>query len=1060
VSTHTTLAVCSALCGLMLTAGSAVAGDSDIREGLPPAAFEFIDDDPVTSKVYIVQLREPAAASAFAMQHAAVSGKISAPQAFDKNSNFVRSYTQKLANEQQAVLAKAGPGTEQIYSYRYSLNGFAARMSPAQAQRLGSLPEVAEVWEDEIRPLTTNHSAEFLGLFDNEAGLRGKPGLDGDGIVIGVIDSGIAPEHPALRDTREAPQPKLCSSTWGKTSLLGRWLCRRFRRLPDIVFFNPPEDWNGSCQAGPEFEASLCNNKLIGARYFFDGAQNSGPIDDGEIFSARDVDGHGTHTATTAAGNRVDASIFGSFIGRVEGMAPRARIAAYKACWLRPGATRSSCNTSDLALAIDTAVADGVDIINYSVGNSLREVTAPDDLALMAAAKAGVLTIVAAGNEGPGFATVGSPAGAPWVMTAAASSRDGEHSLEALRVSSPASLAGRYAVREANFTAALADNDPIEEDLVLVDDEDDTLPGGAGGTTFDACSAIANSSEVNGKIAYLQRGGCSFLVKLQNARDAGAAAALVFNVAGDPIVMTTDTSSTVDIPALMIGQADGNRILDEINAGETVRVVLDKGLLLAVSDDGNVMGSFSSRGPAPIQDILKPDVTAPGINILAGFTPDAINSVKGENFAYLTGTSMATPHVTGVAALLRQAHPDWSPAAIKSALMTTAYQEVTQPDGETPAIPFDMGAGHIQPNSALDPGLVYDAGDDDYDAFACAIRSPAVSQARCDELRAGGMSLDPSDMNQPSIAVARLANTQTVVRRVTNVSEDAANYTAVVVAPAGITTSVSPQSLSLSAGETASFEVTYTYQSGAMNSWRFGSLTWESEDYSVRSVLAVRPVSLTAPAEVASFGGTGSLTFPVEFGYNGSYNARVHGMERASGFRGSVAQDPDKTFDRRDVGNGAFVHSFLVPADQLYLRFALFDELTDGNDDLDMYVYFCPEGSSFCSRIGESGNETSREQFNLVLPGAGTYQVYVHGFATDDVSGGPGAVYDLLAWQLGINEDVGNMTVTAPTVVSAGTTETVQVDWNNLASGTVHLGAISHNTPTGLVSITVIAIQN
>ncbi len=1056
----TFFAVCVALYGCLLTASNAAGSNNKLREGPPPSAFEFADEDATSSKVYIVQLAEPAAASLYARPPVAVSGKLSTPQSFDKNNSAVRSYTQKLASAQQAVLAKAGPGTEHIYSYRYSLNGFAARMNPAQASKLRSLPEVTHVWEDEIRPLTTNYSAEFLGLFNSETGLRGKPGLDGDGIVIGVIDSGIAPEHPALQDTREAPRPRVCKSTWGESSLLGRWLCRRFRRMDDVVYFEPPEDWNGICQAGPQFEDTLCNNKLIGARYFSDGAQNAGPIDDGEIFSARDVDGHGTHTATTAAGNRVDASIFGSFIGRVEGMAPRARIAVYKACWLRPGATRSSCNTSDLALAIDTAVADGVDIINYSVGNSLRETTAPDDLALMAATKAGVLTIVAAGNEGPNFATLGSPAGAPWVITAAASSRDGEHSLEAMQVESPVSLAGKFAVREANFSAALADNDPIEEDLVLVDDDDNTLDGGTAGTTFDACEPLVNGNEVSGKIAYVQRGGCDFLVKAQNAEDAGAIAVLVFNIAGDPIVMTTNTGSTVGIPALMTGQADGNRILDEINAGETVRVILDKGLLLAVNDDGNVIGNFSSRGPGPAQDILKPDVTAPGINILAGFTPDAINSVHGENFAYLTGTSMATPHVTGVAALLRQAHPEWSPAAIKSALMTSAYQEVTQTDGETLAIPFDMGSGHIKPNSALNPGLVYDAGADDYDAFACAIGSPAVSSQRCDELAAIGMSLDPSDLNQPSIAVARLANSQTVTRRVTNVSEDSANYSASIEAPPGITTSVTPQSLSLMPGETASFDVTFTFESGQINSWRFGSLSWISEERTVRSVLAVRPVSLTAPAEVASFGGTGSLTFPVEFGYNGTYSARVHGMDSASGYPGTVAPDPDKTFDRSDEGNGATAHSFLVPADQLYLRFALFDELTDGTDDLDMYVYFCPDGGSFCSRIGESGNETSREQFNLVLPGAGIYIVYVHGFEPDNVTGGPGANYDLLAWQLGINDDPGNLTVAAPAVVTSGATENIQVNWSNLASGTVHLGAISHNTPTGLVGITVIAIQN
>ncbi|MBT8084829.1 MAG: S8 family serine peptidase [Woeseia sp.] len=1043
-----------AVWGVFLTT-SAVGTESLLQEGGPIAAYVFAEDDASSERVYIVQLTEPAATSFFAAQRGAIAGKPGA--SFDKSNARVESYAQQLADSQQQVLAKAGPGARQIYSYRYALNGFAARMSPAQAGKLANLPEVANVWEDEVRPLTTNYSPQFLKLFDGDGGLRGAEGLDGDGIVIGFIDSGIAAAHPALRDTRDAPQPRLCTSTWGTSSLLGRWLCRRFRRQPDVILFESPEDWNGTCETGPDFAADSCNNKLIGARFYLEGAQNSGPIDSGEVFSPLDVDGHGTHTATTAAGNKVDASIYGTFMGRVEGMAPRARVAAYKACWLRPDATRSSCNTSDLALAIDDAVADGVDIINYSVGNSMRDTNAPDDLALLAAAKAGVLTIVAAGNDGPNLATIGSPAGSPWVITTGASSREGEHSLEALEVTQPTSLAGRFAIREANFSAPLDENGPLDAELILADDGDTALPGGASGTTFDACEALINDSEVSGKIAFIQRGGCNFDIKVANAEDAGAIAVVVFNVAGDPTVMTGTNSAA--IPAVMIGQADGNRVLDELNAGEIVTLTLDKSFFLTVADTGNVMGSFSSRGPAPIQDILKPDVTAPGINILAGFTPDAVNSVTGEDFAFLTGTSMSTPHVAGVAALIKQAHPTWTPAAVKSALVTTAYQDVNQQDGTTPANAFDFGAGHIAPNEANDPGLIFDAGNDDYDAFSCAIDAPAVSQTRCDELENAGASMDTSDLNQPSVAVARLANSQTVTRRVTNVSDTTETYAAQVTAPPGILVDVTPPSISVPPGQSVSFEVTLTYDSGPLDAWRFGSLTWLSEDHAVRSPLAVRPTSLTAPAEVQGSGASGTLAFPVEFGYDGSYSAAVHGLRSPLVVRGQVDEDNDKTFVTADQGNGATAHIYSVPADQAYLRFALFDALTDGNDDLDMYVYYCPDNVN-CSRIGESGEETSNEQFNVLLPGAGTYVVYVHGFDTDNVNGGPGAVYDILAWQFGLNDDQNNMTVVAPTTVSAGSTEQLTVDWTNLDTGTIYLGGISHTTPAGLVGITVVTIQN
>ena len=1055
------------LCAIFLAGFASADNESRLRKGGSPASIRLAgtEDANNVSKVYIVQLRTSAAAEFHATSAAATRavaktspGQLASVTPFDKHNPAVQNHVEKLVREQASVITRAGPGVEQIHTYQYALNGFAAKMSPQQATKVEHMPEVLRIWEDEVRPLTTNFSADFLDLFAADVGLRGAPGLDGDGIVIGVIDSGIAADHPALQDTREADRPQLCRSTWAEVSLLGRWLCNRFDKMDDVqVFDTPPDNWNGICQTGPQFAEEDCNNKLIGARFIVDGANATGPIDVDEIFSPRDVDGHGTHTATTAAGNRVKASIFGTFLGRVEGMAPKARIAVYKACWLRPDATRASCNTSDLANAIDLAVADGVHIINYSVGSSLFTVTAPDDIALLAAAKAGVLAVVAGGNEGPNFDTITSPAGNPAVITAAASSRTGEHSLEAMQVSSPPAVAGKYAVKEAAFTPALLDRDPIEGQLVLVDDNDDTLPDGTVGNSFDGCQSLVNGSDVSGNIAFIQRGGCDFDVKVANADDAGAIAVVVFNITGTPIVMTGVTGLS-DIPALMVGAADGNLILDEINADQVINVVLDKSFFLTETDTGNIMGSFSSRGPGPVPDIFKPDLTAPGVNILAGSTPDAINSVSGEFFAFLSGTSMAAPHISGVAALLKQGHPDWSPAAIKSALMTTAHQNIKLSDGETQAIPFDFGSGHIDPNKANDPGLVYDISNDEYDAFSCGVGSPDVTQARCDELVTNGFSLEPADLNQPSISVSRLTSTRTVTRRVTNVTDTAETYSAEIVLPSGIGVQVSPSSLTVGAGQTAEYDVTLTYLSGPLDIYRFGSLTWVSSDHEVRSVLSVQPLSISAPGEVFSFGGSGSVSFPVDFGYTGSYSPGVHGLRLPLILDGFVDEDPNKSFSFRTT-NGVTAHLIEVPADQAFLRFATFDELTDGDDDLDMFVYYCPDGIN-CSKIGQSGEATSREQVDILLPGAGTYAVFIHGFATDNVAGGPGSFYTLLGWTFGLQDDQGNMTATGPAFVTAGTTLDVTVDWSGLAPDTIYLGGISHNTPEGLVSITVINIGN
>jgi hypothetical protein len=643
------------------------------------------------------------------------------------------------------------------------------------------------------------------------------------------------------------------------------------------------------------------------------------------------------------------------------------------------------------------------------------------------------------------------------VIAAAASSRDGKSSLEAMEITSPPSIAGKYAVKEANFTPQLLDTGSVSGDLVLADDDDETLDDGGDGTTSDACQPLVNDTEISGNIAFIQRGGCDFDTKVANAADAGAAAALVYNIAGDPIVMN-GASDLSDIPALMVGQADGNLFLAEIDAGNTVSAVLDKALFINEDDTGNRMAVFSSRGPGPAGDILKPDLTAPGVNILAGFTPDATNAMPGENFAYLSGTSMSTPHVAGVAALLLEAHPGWTPAAIKSALMTSARQDITADDGETPANPFDFGAGHIVPNAALDPGLVYDVSNDEFDAFACGTASPAVSQQRCDELAVAGFSFAAADLNQPAIAIGRLANQRTVTRRITNVSEAAASYTASVEAPAGIGVTVDPAVITLQPGESAEFDVTFSMQSGPLDLWRFGSLSWSSDDRAVRSPLAIRPISITAPAQVTQFGTSGVVQFPVEFGYTGAYTPTAHGLRLPLVINGFVDDDPTKTFSFRTT-DGVTAHLIDVPPDQAYLRFALFDTLTDGNDDLDLYIYFCADNVN-CVRVGESGEPTSNEEVNFLYPSAGRYAALVHGFATDNVAGGPGANYQLLSWAFGLVDDQGNMTVAGPSFVNAGSTEDVTVTWGGLQGNTIYLGGVGHNTPQGLQAITVIRIGN
>ena len=257
-----------------------------------------------------------------------------------------------------------------------------------------------------------------------------------------------------------------------------------------------------------------------------------------------------------AAGNAVEARIYDKSLGRISGIAPRARVAAYKACWLQPGAARASCSVADLAKAIEDAVADGVDIINYSIGDRNDSLDDPDDLALLAATEAGVLSVAATGNDGPSLLTIQSPATTPWVISVGATSRPGSRLSQAVRVTAPATLARDYEAREGGFTPSLQDRGPISGLLVLVNDGSTETEDDDEGTLFDACTAPVNSGELQNNIALIQRGYCNFDVKIANAQRAGAKAVVMFNNEAELLVMDGDPS-LVNIPATLIGQADG-----------------------------------------------------------------------------------------------------------------------------------------------------------------------------------------------------------------------------------------------------------------------------------------------------------------------------------------------------------------------------------------------------------------------------------------------------------------------------------------------------------------------
>ena len=1027
------------------TAGVAHAGDT------APAATGASE----AARVYIVQLRPPAALDAAAASRRTGSGRP------DPRSAAVSGYGAALVARHDELLASIGAPDAKLYSYKLAFNGFAARLTAEQAAKLRVHPDVSRVTEDRVKLLKTNASGQFLGLLDPGNGLRSARGLTGEGVTIGIIDSGIDPLHPSFSDRAEKPKPRLCRGGWARNSLLGAWLCQRFRKPRYQALYAPLPHWHGRCETGPGFPAGSCSGKIIGARFYAGGFREMHRLDPGESLSPLDADGHGTHMASVAAGGTVTATIGGTALAPVTGMAPRARIAVYKACWLEPGETRATCAMSDLQRAIEDAIADGVDILNYSVGTGDGGPGDPDALALLAATEAGILPVAAAGNSGPGPASLDSPATAPWVMAVAASSRAGTRYDEVLRVSAPASASGTFTLKEAAFTPLLRDTGPVSGRLA---------------SAGEACTALPDASAVGGRIALAQRGSCAFQAKVTNAADAGAIAVVVYGNTeddGQPITMK-GTRGSVGIPAVMIGRADGEALAARLAAGETVEATLQKGLIAGVQVAGNVMYAQSARGPNPnVFDILKPDVTAPGVDILGAQTPAVANGVRGERFQYLSGTSMAVPHVAGVAALLRQAHPGWSPAALRSALMTTARQDVVKEDGASPADPFDFGAGHIVPDRAVDPGLVYEAGREDYAAFGCGIGLVGLDDGYCATLDTAGHPPAADELNLPSIASHDVVHAHTIHRRVTNVGPPAV-YQATVQAPPGIAVAVEPASLALGSGASADYAVTFTSTGDARRSdyfsadavlpdFRFGSLTWSSARHTVRSPLAVAPAAIGVQRAVAGHAATGGATIHVDFGYDGSYAALASGLAAPVSWTGTVIDDPLKLYTilPDDAALPDFIrrHRINVPPGTRYLRVALAATDPGHQDNLDLYLQ-CPGGS--CPgglRALASATDARAEVIDLLNPAAGEYVIDVHGYQVDDLASSTGAHYEVGVWTVNDAPGPGGFGVVgAPAAAAVGASGEVQLGWSGLDPGELYLGIVTHDDGEHALAWTLVEI--
>ncbi|XP_028787848.1 subtilisin-like protease SBT1.2 [Neltuma alba] len=675
-----------------------------------------------------------------------------------------------------------------LYSYRNVMSGFAARLTLEELRPMQQKNGFVSARPERILRRQTTHTPKFLGL-QQTTGFW-KESNFGRGIIIGMLDSGAVIDHPSFSDAGIPP---------------------------------PPPKWKGRC----EVNASACNNKIIGARSFNSAARARGQ----KVDSPFDDDGHGTHTASTAAGAFVEnAQVLGNAKGPASGMAPHAHLAIYKVCVF------DDCPESDILAGLEAAVEDGVDVISMSIGSDEASPFFNDAISIgsFAAIQKGIFVSNAAGNSGPSSGSIFN--GAPWLLTVGASTIDRAIAATA-RLGNGEEFIGESVFQPHDFPSTM---------LPLVY---------AGKNGQEDSAFCANGSltgdDFRGKIVLCERGGgIGRIDKGKEVKRAGGAAMIFMNDEANGFSTLADVHV---LPATHVSYEAGLKTKAYINSTATpTATILFKGTIIG-NPLSPTVASFSSRGPNLVSPgILKPDIIGPGVSILASwpFPPNNITSSSEPNFNIMSGTSMACPHLSGIAALLKSSHPHWSPAAIKSAIMTTADTQhlggkLILDEKLQPADLFATGSGHVNPSRANDPGLVYDIEPDDYIPYLCGLgyRDKEVGviarrPVKCSETS----SIPEGQLNYPSFSVV-LGSSQTFTRTVTNVGEGYSSYAVMVTAPEEVDVKVQPNKVYFSeVNQKQTYSVTFS-RIGSGNKTREyaqGYLRWVSAKQSVRSPISVK----------------------------------------------------------------------------------------------------------------------------------------------------------------------------------------------------------------------------
>ncbi|KAJ4750349.1 Subtilisin-like protease SBT3.3 [Rhynchospora pubera] len=668
---------------------------------------------------------------------------------------------------------------------------------------------VISVFRSKMLKLHTTRSWDFMGLtLDYSAHSIPMQLKYGDDVIVAIFDTGVWPESESFRE----------ESNLGPI----------------------PKSWRGKCVKADTFDpATACNRKLIGARFYLAGFElDYGPLNatgfDAEFRSPRDRLGHGTHTASTAVGSiSSGVNFYGLGSGNARGGAPRARLAVYKICWFKD--LEGRCSEADIMAAFDDALNDGVHVISASLGSSpplMPFFSMSTDIGSFHAMQMGVTVVFSAGNEGPDTSLVQNVS--PWGMCVGASTIDRGFPTK---------------ITLGNNVSFVGQSFNIKE--MKMDFVDSTSLFDGGLCSFGKWN---KSNSATNKIVLC------FSTVGQVSSTAAAYAVLQAN--GSALIFaepfTKQNLQDDFLPTIHVDLYQATQMLYYIRSTRNSTVHISPSKTEIDHVPAPKVAYFSSRGPSSATpNILKPDIIAPGENILAAWSPKSSPTLlpfddRSVDWNFDSGTSMSCPHVSGIVALIKSAHPDWSPAAIKSALMTTAYMSDTSSEtilaGGTlkPVDPFDIGAGHINPLKAMDPGLVYDIEARDHVLFLCSI---GYSKEQINRMVVPSSGLDISctgnhsdtDLNYPAITISDLRWTTTVKRTLTNVGHGHALYYPIITSPQGVHTWVWPNRLVFKYyKEKLSYFLTVAPAKQSTSRYDFGEIVWSDGYHHVRIPLIVR----------------------------------------------------------------------------------------------------------------------------------------------------------------------------------------------------------------------------